>query len=122
MRVIFVLRDVKEARILKGFLEESGVEVKVFDEVGEAVYQEADLLFVDVRCLNEELKEEQREPKTKRERPYVVFIVPFWMRFDSQTARELGRRLGFRTAKYIKRPFTPSDILTLCTKMTGSET
>lgn len=115
MKVELVLDDIKEARIIKGFFEENQVDVKIYNDIRDLYTssEKSDIVLLDMKHID---VGELRPLKTKSD-AVVVFIVPFWMKFSSDDARKIGRKLGFRSGKYIKRPFTPQDLLEYC-KMT----
>lgn len=135
MNIRFVLRDIREARILKGILEENGFNTEIYENI-EDIYsdiEKTEIIFIDIQSIdenkiiggnkiNQDIEAKKEEIKSNEERKrtkeiWIVFIVPFWMRFNSEKARELARKIGFRSARYIKRPFTAQEIVEYCKKI-----
>lgn len=111
-----MLSDINEARIIRGVFEENGIYIKIYENISELFGEKSNIVFIDIKCLDE--KEISKFHFEKLSDTPIIFIVPFWMKFNSTTARELARKLGFRTGKYIKRPFTAYDLVEYCKKLT----
>ncbi len=116
-KVIFIVCDINEARIIKGFSQERGIDAKVYASPHDAIEEEkADIVVVDHKIIKEESLKLIFSLSSN-----FLFILPFWMNAAKEVhkLRNIAEKLGFREKKIkiAKRPFTAEELINYIEKI-----
>ena len=113
MKIAFLLERIEEARIIRGYFQEKGHEVAVYNNPNDILGLRfiPDILVVDIKCISNQ--NDLRLVLSSSQR--ILFILPFWENAGKkvENLRSKAKLFGLKKIKIkvIKRPFTPEELL-----------